>query len=250
MFLVINASTIKVAIMRNKLQTFRRQLVQNYRNYLINLSKKRSRAGLYEFLEAEFSRISRGAKVLTIGSGGEINVLLDRYAALRLLSVVSFDIDQSRSPDILGDICTDSLGSERFDVIVISEVLEHVNSPNLALENIHEALKCQGRLIVSVPFCLPIHDRPNDYFRFTKYGLELVLSKFSDVSIKERNSYFEAIDVIWMRLMLEDSEKAFQLSQIILPIVYYAKRPITVLLNKFVKTDGITTGYVATAVKK
>ena len=50
--------------------------------------------------------------------------------------------------------------------------------------------------------------------------------------------------------MLEDSEKAFQLSQIILPIVYYAKRPITVLLNKFVKTDGITTGYVATAVKK
>lgn len=236
--------------MLNKLQIYCQRLAINYKNYLISISKKRSRAGLYDFLKVEFSKFSKGDQVLTVGSGGEINDILDQHAVIKSFNVVSLDIDQSRSPDILGDICTDNLGSERFDVIVLAEVLEHLRSPCHALDNIYEMLKPQGKLIISVPFCLPIHDRPNDYFRFTKYGLELVLSKFSDVSIKERNSFFEAIDVIWMRLIMEDSEKTFLLSQVILPIVYYAKRPITVLLNMFVKTNGITTGYVATAVKK
>lgn len=226
------------------------ELINKYNNHLVRLSKKRSRAGLYEFLEEEFSKVLCGAKVLTVGSGGDVSSLLSEFAKLNDFHVVSFDIDKDRSPDILGDVCTDSLDSSCYDVVVLCEVLEHLHSPRIALDNIFAALKPEGKLVLSTPFCLPIHDRPNDYFRFTRYGLALILSKFSDVSIKERNSYFETIDVLWMRLLMERPEKALCLSQIVLPIVFYLKRPITIFLNSLVKTDGITTGYIATAVKR
>lgn len=236
--------------MLSKIRRYSQQLNSKYNKHLVRLSKKRSRAGHYEFLEAEFSKVSSGTKVLTVGSGGDVNSLLHKYANLNNFDVVSFDIDKSRSTDILGDVCTDSLRSSCFDVIVLCEVLEHLHSPRMALDNIFEALKPEGKLVISTPFCLPIHDRPNDYFRFTRYGLALILSKFSEVSIKERNSYFEAIDVLWMRLLMEQPEKALCLSQVVLPIVFYLKRPITIFLNSLVKTDGITTGYIATAVKR
>lgn len=236
--------------MLKKIDLYSQEILKKYNNHLIRLSKIRSRAGLYEFLEDEFSKILCGAKVLTVGSGGDVNSLLDKFAKLNDFHVVSFDIDKDRSPDIQGDVCTDSLGSSCFHVIVLCEVLEHLHSPHRALDNVFEALKPEGKLVLSTPFCLPIHDRPNDYFRFTRYGLALILSKFSDVSIKERNSYFEAIDVLWMRLLMERPEKALRISQIVLPIVFYLKRPITIFLNSQLKTDGITTGYIATAVKR
>lgn len=215
--------------------------------YLLRLSKARSRAGLYEFLDMECSRIAKGMKVLTVGSGGDVNKVLYKYSEVKCFEVVSLDIDKNRSPDILGDICTESLGFSCLDVVFLCEVLEHVHSPSQALENIYVALKPGGKLILSVPFALPMHDRPNDFFRFTRYGLKLLLSKFSEVSIEERNTYFEAIDVIWMRLIIE---KKSILSYIILPTIYFLKRPLTLLLNKILISDGITTGYVVTAVKR
>jgi hypothetical protein len=246
---VKSVSIIQTASMLKKIHLCSQRLSGRYYNYLLKLSKKLSRAGLNEFLEDEFSKISTGTKVLTIGSGGEINDLLNSHASLNDFEVTSFDIDQNRRPDILGDVCTKSLGFTCYDVIVLCEVLEHLRSPFEALDNINNALKQKGKLILSAPFCLPIHDHPNDFFRFTRHGLELMLSKFSYVSVRERNNYFDAIDVIWMRLLKEDSKSALRLSYMILPIIFYLKRPITILLNKFVKSFGITTGYVATAIK-
>ncbi len=47
----------------------------------------------------------------------------------------------------------------------------------------------------------PIHERPYDYYRFTRYGLVFLLREFAEVRILERNSYFEAIDVLYVRLL-------------------------------------------------
>ena len=236
--------------MHTQLKSRFRKICDEYISYLWRLSKARSRAGLYEFLEGECSRIAKDMKVLTVGAGGDVNKILYKHASTNNFSVVSLDIDQKRSPDILGDVCTEPLRSLHFDIVIFCEVLEHLRSPCQAIDNIFMGLKPGGRLILSVPFGLPLHDRPNDFFRFTRYGLELVLTKFSDVSIMERNSYFEAIDVIWMRLLMEKTEKAAFLSYVVLPIVFHLKRPITLLLSKIAKPDGFTTGYVATAVKR
>ena len=216
---------------------------------LLNMSKTASRKGLYEFLECRFSAIPRGARVLSVGAGGKVNERLDAHARSRDFQVTSFDIDQARGPDVTGDICTHDLGEEQFDVVVISEVLEHVHSPHLAIANLHRMLVPGGDLILTTPFILPIHERPYDYYRYTRFGLEFLLREFRNVNVRERNSYFEAIDVLWMRLLQVDGRVPRAVIAVVLPFVWLAKRPLTWLFGNLVATDAMTTGYVVTAVK-
>ncbi|MBK9553515.1 MAG: class I SAM-dependent methyltransferase [Saprospiraceae bacterium] len=187
--------------------------------------------------------------VLTVGSGGDIGDCIFKFADKNGFNVISLDLDEARKPDVLGDICTTVLPSSKYDVVVICEVLEHLHSPHLALDNIYNSLKPGGKLIVSAPFCLPIHDMPHDYFRFTRFGLELLLKRFKQVTITERNTYFEAIDVIWMRIIMDNPSINAYISGLILPFIYYLKRPITLFLGRLIPLKGLTTGYIATAIK-
>ena len=218
-------------------------------HWSVKKSKKLSRKGLYEFLASAYEQIPHQATVLTIGAGGGVNSLLAEYAIKHNLTVRSFDIDADRKPDIVGDICTHDFGTQKFDCIIMSEVLEHVHAPHLAIETIYHALTENGRLILTTPFAFPLHDRPYDYFRYTKYGLAHLLQSFENVSIQARNSYFDAIDVLWVRLWREEHQEARLAAYIIIPIVYYLKRPFTWLLSKLIKADGLTTGYVVIANK-
>jgi hypothetical protein len=106
-----------------------------------------------------------------------------------------------------------------------------------------------GTLILTTPFILPMHDRPHDYFRFTVHGLELLLRDFEHVQIRARDSYFEAIDVLWMRLLQVNQRSATIVSVLMIPLIFFLKRPLTLLLSRLVRTDAMTTGYVATARK-
>lgn len=101
----------------------------------IRLSKVLSRKGIYPFLEKEFSTIQAGSMVLIIGAGGEVGELLNRYSELKKYQVISFDIDSKHQPDLTGDICRYDFGSHKYDVVVVSEVLEHLHSPSKAISN-------------------------------------------------------------------------------------------------------------------
>ena len=204
----------------------------------------RSRAGLYEFLEDEFSKILYGAKVLTIGSGGDVNSLLDKFAKLNDFHVVSFDIDKDRSPDIRGDVCNYEFSYEQFDVIIMAEALEHFHSPHDAIENLYNALKSTGKLIITVPFIFPIHDRPYDYQRFTRYGLEFLLKKFSKISISEKNNWGEAMATLLVRHIIETYR-----GRHIIVCIGIVLMPLLRVIGRIFPTDAITTGYHVVAVK-
>ena len=224
-------------------------MLRGIHGVLHRMSKTLSRKGLYEFLEGEFARIPPGAQVLSVGAGGQVNERLGRFARERGFDVVSFDIDEARGPDIVGDICGFDFGDRRFDVVVMSEVLEHAHSPHLAVGTIHAALNPNGRLILTTPFILPLHERPYDYYRYTRYGLEFLLRDFEEVQVSERNSYFEAIDVLWVRLLQAEKRSARVASAVVIPLVFFLKRPLSILLGRLVDTDAMTTGYVVTARK-
>lgn len=217
--------------------------------WIHQLSKNRSRQGLYEFLNKAYSKIQPGEKVLTVGAGGRVNELLYEYADQNNFEVLSFDINKDKSPDILGDLCEYDFEENSFDTVVVSEVLEHLHAPHLGVDNVYKALKPGGLLIVTTPFIFPIHDKPYDYFRFTKYGLKHLLSNFENVQVKEKNSSLEAIDVLWMRLNKVKGKRTFILKRLIIFTVYYLKRPLTLFLMKYIDTDIMTTGYTVTARK-
>jgi len=226
----------------------RKYISSRINRQLGRMTKILSRKGLYEFLSQEYSHILPKSEVLTVGAGGKVNELLDRYSREIGFNVLSFDIDENRGPDIVGDICSFDFDERKFEVIVMSEVLEHVHSPHLALDNVYKILDDGGKLILTTPFIMPIHDKPCDYYRYTRYGLEFLLKEFKDVQVRERNSYFEAIDVLWVRLWQTGVRNAHRAAHFFIPLVFI-KMPITILLSKLINTNAMTSGYVVTAKK-
>lgn len=75
-----------------------------------------------------------------------------------------------------------------FDTIILSDVLEHIHSPQVLWAEMSRILKPGGYLMMNIPFYYWIHEEPYDYFRYTKYAIE----KFS------LESGFEIIKLIPM----------------------------------------------------
>ena len=90
-----------------------------------------------------------------------------------------------------------------FDVVLCTEVLEHLQEPQRAIDEMHRVLKPGGQLLLTTRFLFPIHDAPHDYFRFTKYGLRHLLRQFDHVEIQEETDSVGALAVLVQRLGMQ-----------------------------------------------
>jgi SAM-dependent methyltransferase len=74
------------------------------------------------------------------------------------------------------DLCDRAYEPERtYDVVICEQVLEHVTDPLAAVSTLAKLCRPGGRLFVSTPFLVRIHELPGDYWRFTPGGLRLLL---------------------------------------------------------------------------
>ena len=71
--------------------------------------------------------------------------------------------------------------ADTYDFVVLDEILEHVSRPWVAVEEIRRILKPGGTLITSSPFMIAVHKVPEDYWRFTKDALHILLENYSTV---------------------------------------------------------------------
>jgi ubiquinone/menaquinone biosynthesis C-methylase UbiE len=63
--------------------------------------------------------------------------------------------------------------------VLCSGVLEHVDDCHRAVAECYRVLKPSGLFLVGVPFHQPIHRAPQDFWRFTEFGLRWLLRAFS-----------------------------------------------------------------------
>jgi len=106
----------------------------------------------------------------------------------------SFDVER-RSDNItyVGNIMNmNAVPKSTYDSALCTSVLEHTKNPFVAVKEIHKVLKLNGLLIVTVPHLSRIHEAPNDFFRFTEFGLREVLesSGFRILEIRATGGIF------------------------------------------------------------
>ena len=77
--------------------------------------------------------------------------------------------------DIRSEIYNIPLPDASADIILCTQVLEHLKYPVRALKEMHRLLKPGGRLYLTVPFAADEHMLPYDYFRYTRYGLDFLM---------------------------------------------------------------------------
>jgi SAM-dependent methyltransferase len=77
------------------------------------------------------------------------------------------------------DLCAPLTVTRRFDVVICEQVIEHVADPWAAARNLRGLSSPGGRVIVSTPFLIRIHELPmfemRDYWRFAPRGLRQLL---------------------------------------------------------------------------
>ncbi len=204
-------------------------------------SKRHSRKGLYENLTRAILTypVEEGSTQLNIGAGGDVQDVIQSAG----VTVVSVDIDPARQPDIVAS-ATDLSMFETGSIaqVFCLEVLEHLPSPPDAAEEIHRILKPGGTVIGSTPFILGIHDRPHDYYRFTKMGLQHLFRKFDELELVERNSYIDSSLVLPLRLIVTGSERDQRKILLRLPLIWLTFWWFR-LLFRGIQNEDATTGY-------
>ena len=83
------------------------------------------------------------------------------------------------------------------DAILSLSVIEHLESPQVMINEADRILKSTGVLILQVPFQWKIHDAPYDYYRYTRYGIEKMLNKsgFTSYTIEEQMGFFSMMSL-------------------------------------------------------
>lgn len=79
--------------------------------------------------------------------------------------------------DALADLTRLPFRDGTFDAMVNIVVLEHTRQPDRVMAELARTLRPGGRLLLVVPQLWEVHQQPNDYFRFTRYGLEWLLDQ-------------------------------------------------------------------------
>ena len=73
------------------------------------------------------------------------------------------------------------LPDDSFDVVLCTQVLEHVADLGAMVAQLARVLRPGGRLVASFPFIYGEHGAPHDYWRFSRHGAERLLVRHFDV---------------------------------------------------------------------
>jgi SAM-dependent methyltransferase len=106
------------------------------------------------------------------------------FGATRVTKSTVVDINRaSPRSTLVADLNVDqALPEDRFDCIILTEVLHLLRSPDTCLRSCYQALREGGSALVTVPALkrLMPNEPESDYLRYTPAGLELLLSRTWD----------------------------------------------------------------------
>ena len=178
------------------------------------------------------------------------------YASLfakQVLSYIGMDIDQEDDKQV--DVCADSLAlpfkSLSVNTVVSNQTIEHVQSPELFMEEASRVLMLNGTLVLTAPQLWCLHEKPNDYYRFTRYALELLCRRngLEVLVLEERYGAFAAIgQMLALMVYLPNSSTRWRthFSRLVFGPTQIVSRWLD---SKFYDPD-LTLGYLLIARKK
>jgi SAM-dependent methyltransferase len=90
------------------------------------------------------------------------------------------------------------IASHTYDVIVCTQVLEHIANPFKAASELHRILKPGGKLLLTVPAAYEYHADPHDYWRYTPDSLRLLFDPlFTEVTLHTYGNPLIVVAAYW-----------------------------------------------------
>lgn len=107
--------------------------------------------------------------------------------------------------DVIYDGKTIPFENNFFDCAFASEVFEHVFNLDEVLVEIRRVIRKDGVLLITIPFVWYQHEKPNDFARYTEFGIRHILSKngFEVLKHEKTTSFFETAVQCWISYLYE-----------------------------------------------
>jgi len=134
------------------------------------------------------------------------------------------------------------------DTVVCFQALEHQREPWRLLAECHRILRPRGRLLVTVPFLWHIHEEPNDFYRFTRFGLAYLLERagFTQVTISENTGFWQT----WALLFNYHTRRfAFGPLKLLWIPLWWLGQAVGTLLDRYDRWPEGTASYTVSAEK-
>lgn len=137
-------------------------------------------AGVYvcDFVQNVAAGLKPGTKILDAGAGQCTYKPYFNHCEYTAVDNAVGDVQWDYSQlDLVAPLNKLPVTDNSFDAILCTEVLEHLDEPLDCLKELFRVLKPNGRLFLTVPFFHHEHQIPYDFYRYTSYGLKMLLIK-------------------------------------------------------------------------
>ena len=142
-----------------------------------------------DFVRASASAdVVKGRRVLEVGALDVNGTPRSSLEELGPASYVGIDLVQGPGVDIVcpAEKIIEQFGRNSFDMVVTTEMIEHVGDWRRVISNLKQVLTSNGLLILTTrSLGFPQHDYPSDFWRFEPSDMRVIFSDFEIVSIEQ-----------------------------------------------------------------
>lgn len=180
--------------------------IHTYRRYLYFLPDSLRRVYLFNLYERdrwvkkEAAKVPPGSHVIDVGAGSCPYRGLFAHCEYRSHDFAKLPPDQFSGRqgygqlDYICDILSIPVPDATFDVILCTEVLEHVDEPIQALREFARILKPNGKLLLTAPLGSGLHQDPHHFYGgYTPYWYRKFLGEvgFKNIIIEPNGGFFK-----------------------------------------------------------
>jgi len=115
--------------------------------------------------------------------------------------VINLDIFPFKDVNVVTDATKLPFQDNSVDMIITESTLEHIPDVDLAINEICRVVKPGGFAYISIPFMMPFHASPNDFFRLTHEGIKHKFSIFTPQRIGMRGGPASALVTFLMHFL-------------------------------------------------
>lgn len=215
------------------------------------------RFGIDRFLQSLSSSVKPSDRVLDAGAGGRDYRNHFSHARYESTDITTVFTRAGERHTFISELHHIPVADNSYDLIVNTQVLEHVEFPQVVINEFHRILKPNGRLLLTTPQSWGVHMAPYHFFNFTRYGLESLFrnARFTIEVIKPNGGIFWNLAKIISKLpsyLYRDFQDRHPKTSLLLHPAYLLARPfcefalplLLFYLDSLDKNQGWTIGYL------
>lgn len=165
-----------------------------------------------------------GKRVLEVGSkyvNGSIRPFIETH--MKPKEYVGVDIESGRFVDLVlpAEELVKYFGEESFDIVIATELLEHVSNWRLVINNMKRVVKCGGYVYITTRSKgFRLHSYPYDYWRYDINDIKGIFADFDIVSVcRDREA-----PGVFLKARKTDTQKSTDLGNIAIHSMVLGKR--------------------------